>query len=147
MFDFIINFNWINLFAISTSRIHIIINMYFFFSLFLTNHFIFFIYNFKCMMLSTFFIIFAFSFLIFKNMLLTFILYIITLDLSRQKIVILTTHREFEDIFQSSFGRFEKPRTDMFMFSSKVVRNMFELWICPWAAPSTSEIAQEQGFN
>ena len=73
------------------SRIYIIINAYFFFSLFFANHFIFFIYNFECMISLIFFIIFAFSFLMFWNIFLTFILYIIISNFSRRKIVVETT--------------------------------------------------------
>ena len=113
MFDFMINFNWINLFAISTSRIHIIINAYFFFSLFLTNHFTFFIYNIECMMSSIFFIIFVLSFLMSENMLLIFILCIITFDLSRRKIVVLTTF-----FIQKLFN------FNIFLFLSKIILNI-----------------------
>ena len=91
MFNFIINFNWISLFAIFASRIHVIINAYFFLSQFLANHFTFFIYNFKCMISSTFFIIFVSSFLMFWNMFLIFISCIIILNLSRRKIVVEIT--------------------------------------------------------
>ena len=91
MSDFMIIFNWINLFATSASRTHVIINAYFFFSLFLASHFTFSIYNFECMILSTFFIIFASSFLMSWNMFLIFISYIIISDFSRCKAVVETT--------------------------------------------------------
>ena len=91
MSDFMIIFNWINLFAIFASRIYVIINAYFFFSLFLASHFTFFIYNFECMISLIFFIIFVFSFLMSWSMLLIFTLYIIISDFSRRKVVVETT--------------------------------------------------------
>ena len=91
MSDFMIIFNWINLFATSALRIHVIINAYFFFSLFLANHFTLFIYNLECMISWIFFIIFASSFLMSWNMLLTFISCIIILNLSRRKTAVEAT--------------------------------------------------------
>ena len=64
---------------------------FFFFSLFLTSHFIFFICNFECMMTSIFFTIFASSFLIFYNMLLILISCIIISNLSRRKVAVVAT--------------------------------------------------------
>ena len=113
MFDFIINFNWINLFAISASRIHIIINTYFFFSFSLTSHFISSICNSECMMSSILFIIFAFLFLMFENMFLIFISCIITFDFSRRKIVVLTTF-----LIQKSFD------FNIFLLFSKIILNI-----------------------
>ena len=88
MFNFIIIFSWINLFAVFTLRTHIIINAYFFFLLFLTNYFIFFIYNFKCIISFIFFIIFVFLFLMFWNMFLTFVSCIIISNFSHRKAVV-----------------------------------------------------------
>ena len=101
------------MFAISASRIHIIINAYFFFSFFLTSRFIFFIYNFECIMSSVFFIIFVSSFLMFENMLLIFISCIITLDFSRRRIVVLTT-----SFIQKSFD------FNIFLLFSKIILNI-----------------------
>ena len=84
-------FSWISLFAISASRIHVIINMYFFFLLFLASHFTLFTCNFECMISSIFFIIFISSFLMFWDMFLISISCIIISNLSRRKIVVETT--------------------------------------------------------
>ena len=65
MFNFIIIFSWINLFATFALRTYNIIKIYFFFSWFLANHFMLFIYNFECIISSVFSIIFASLFLIF----------------------------------------------------------------------------------
>ena len=110
MFDFMITFNWINLFATFASRIHIIIKTYFFFSWSLTNHFTLSIYNFKCMISSVFSIIFTFSFLMFWSMFLTFISCIIISNLSRLKIVVITTF-----LIQKSFD------FNIFLFFSKII--------------------------
>ena len=110
MFDFMIIFNWINLFAIFASRIHVIINMYFFFSLSFVNHFTLFIYNFECMISSIFFIIFVSSFLMSWNMFLIFILYIIISNLLRRKIVVKTTF-----LIQKLLN------FNIFLFSSKII--------------------------
>ena len=91
MFDFMIIFSWINLFATSALRIHVIINTYFFFSLFLTSHFTLFICNFECMISSIFFIIFVSSFLMSWSLFLIFISCIIISDFSRRKVVVETT--------------------------------------------------------
>ena len=72
-------------------RIHVIMNIYFFFSFFLTSHFIFFICNLECIMTSILFITFVFLFLMSCNMLLTLILYIILLNLLRRRVAIMTT--------------------------------------------------------
>ena len=90
MSDLMIIFSWIILFAIFASRIHVIINAYFFFSLFLANYFTFFIYNFECMISLIFFIIFISSFLMSWNMLLIFISCIIISNFSRCKIIVKT---------------------------------------------------------
>ena len=84
-------FSWINLFAAFASRIHVIINAYFFFSLFLESYFTFFICNFKCMISSIFFIIFVLFFLMFWNMFLIFISCIIISNFSRRKVAVETT--------------------------------------------------------
>ena len=84
-------FSWINLFVVTAPRIHVIINAYFFFSLFLKSHFTFFIYNLKCMISSTFFIVFVLFFLMSWNMFLTFTSCIITSNFSRCKVVVETT--------------------------------------------------------
>ena len=91
MSDFMIIFNWINLFAAFASRIHVIINAYFFFSLFLENHFTLFICNLECMISSIFFIVFAFSFLMSWGMFLIFISCIIISNFSRRKTVVKMT--------------------------------------------------------
>ena len=103
-------FNWINLFATFASRIHIIINAYFFFSLFLINYFTFFICNLKCMISSIFFIIFVFFFLMFWDMLLIFISYIIISNLSRRKVVV-----EMTFLIQKSLN------FNIFLLSSKII--------------------------
>ena len=110
MSDFMIIFNWINLFAVFASRIHVIIDAYFFFLLFLESHFTFFIYNFECMISSIFFIIFVFFFLMSWNMFLTFISYIIILNFSRRKIVVEAT-----SLIQKSLN------FNIFLFSSKII--------------------------
>ena len=112
MFEFIIKLNWISLFTIFVSRIHVIINTYFF-SLFLTSHFTFFICNLVCMMTSILFITFALSFLIFYNMLLIFTLCIIILNLSRRKVVVVTT-----SLTQKSFN------FNIFLLFSKIALNI-----------------------
>ena len=65
MFNFMIIFSWINLFATYAPRIYIIIKIYFFFSWSLTSHFTLFIHNLECMISSIFSITFAFLFLMF----------------------------------------------------------------------------------
>ena len=110
MSDFMIIFNWINLFAIFASRIHIIIKTYFFFLWFLTSHFTLFIYNFECMISSIFLITFASSFLMSWNMFLTFISCIIILNLSRRRIAVIATF-----LIQKSFD------FSIFLLSSKII--------------------------
>ena len=102
-------FNWINLFAVSAPRIHIIIKIYFFFSWFLASHFTLFIYNFECMILSIFSIIFALLFLMFWNIFLIFTSCIIILNLSRLKIVVIATF-----LIQKSFD------FNIFLLSSEI---------------------------
>ena len=103
-------FSWISLFATFTSRIHVIINAYFFFSLFFASHFTLSIYNFECMISSIFFIIFAFSFLMSWNMFLIFISCIIISDFSRRKIVVEATF-----LIQKSLN------FNIFLFFSKII--------------------------
>ena len=103
-------FSWINLFAIFASRIYVIINAYFFFLLFLASHFTFFTCNLECMISSIFFIIFAFSFLMFWDMLLILILYIIISNFSHRKIVVETTF-----LIQKSLN------FNIFLFFSKII--------------------------
>ena len=110
MFDFMIIFNWISLFAAFASRTHIIIKTYFFFLWFLANHFTLSIYNSECMISSIFSITFALSFLMFWNMLLIFISCIIISNLSRLKIVVIATF-----LIQKSFD------FSIFLFSSKII--------------------------
>ena len=112
-FNFIIKFSWINLFAISTLYTHIIINIYFFFSFFLTSLFIFSIYNLKFMTTSTFFIVFVSSFLIFWNILLIFISCIIISNFSHRRIVVWTTF-----LIQKSFD------FNIFLLLSKIILNI-----------------------
>ena len=91
MFDFMIIFNWINLFAVFAPRTHIIIETYFFFSWFLASHFTLSICNFECMISSVFSIAFALSFLMSWNMFLIFISCIIISDLLRLRIIVIAT--------------------------------------------------------
>ena len=110
MSDFIIIFNWINLFAVFASRIHVIIDEYFFFSLFLASHFTLFIYNLECMISSIFFIIFVFSFLMSWSMLLILTSCIIISNFSRCKVVVKMT-----SLTQKSLN------FNIFLFSSKII--------------------------
>ena len=108
-----IKFSWINLFAIFALRIYVIINAYFFFSLFLISYFAFFSCNFECMMTSIFFIIFAFSSLMFCDMLLTFISCIIILNLSRRKVAVVII-----SLTQKSFN------FNIFLLFSEIILNI-----------------------
>ena len=103
-------FSWINLFVAFASRIHVILDAYFFFSLFLESHFTFFTYNFECMISSIFFIVFAFFFLMSWNMLLIFISCIIISNLSRRKIAVEATF-----LIQKSLN------FNIFLLSSKII--------------------------
>ena len=109
MFDFMISFSWINLFAASASRTHIIIDAYFFLSQFLASHFTLFICNLECMISPAFSIIFASSFLMSWNMLLTFISCIIISDFSRRKVAVEAT-----SLIQKSLN------FSIFLFFSKI---------------------------
>ena len=109
-------FNWINLFATFALRIHVIIDTYFFFSLFFASHFTFFIYNFKCIISLIFFIIFAFLFLISWSMFLIFISCIIISDFSCRKIVVETTF-----LIQKSLN------FNIFLFFSKIILKIINL--------------------
>ena len=109
-------FNWISLFATFASRIHVIINAYFFFSLFLASHFTLSTYNLECMISSIFFIIFASSFLMSWNMLLIFTSCIITSNFSRRKIVVEAT-----SLIQKSLN------FNIFLLSSKITLKIINL--------------------
>ena len=91
MSDFMISFSWINLFAASAPRTHVIIDAYSFLSQFLASHSTLFICSFGCMTSPAFSTTFAPSFLMSWGMLLTLTSCIITSDLSRRRAAVEAT--------------------------------------------------------
>ena len=109
---------------------YVIMNAYFFISLFLTSHFIFSICNFECIMTSILFIIFAFSLLMFCNIFLIFISCIIILNSLRWKVAVAATF-----LIQKSF------EFNIFLFFLKITLNIinflnYYIFIMFWRAVS-----------